>query len=224
MASCEPTGSSDSFQKRPTHFKNGRLWKKTADSGNSHCVWFPECMSRPRFSRVFETRSGRWGVSPTRKPGRFSRHFETRLEAWMKVGVRDADRAPRNPFFLAKGCPGVGVRDAERRRATHFSWRRGVVVCKTGARHATHFCIGQNRATTQRPGCVGVRDRRTSPATQSQSTGPVPQRTAPPTVTPARPHSSEHSFRTVPKRTPPADHTWPRPPSAPGAGPARSAP
>ena len=33
------------------------------------------------FSPPFETRSGRWGVSPARKPARFSRHFETRTRA-----------------------------------------------------------------------------------------------------------------------------------------------
>ena len=40
--------------------------------------WLRSWPPSRRFSRRFETRSGRSGVSPSRKPGRFSWHFETR--------------------------------------------------------------------------------------------------------------------------------------------------
>jgi hypothetical protein len=48
--------AADSGKKQLALEKNSRLWKETADSGNGGCVCFPDGMSRPRFSRRFETR------------------------------------------------------------------------------------------------------------------------------------------------------------------------
>ena len=84
-ARCERTGSGDafqtnvtwsavrpfapipghSFQKRPTLESAGRLWKETADSGNSACVWFPEWNASAALFTAFRNAfSSLWGSPP----------------------------------------------------------------------------------------------------------------------------------------------------------------